>query len=79
MVIELQIASILRQKIPPSDKDLGGDKWDIPEETSVAGLLEMLNLTHIPVILMLNGRQGNRDTILKENDVLKIFSAVSGG
>ena len=79
MMIELQIASILRQKAPSSDKDLSGDKWEIPEETSVAGVLEMLNLTDIPVILMLNGRQGNRDKILRENDVLKIFSAVSGG
>ena len=79
MMIELQVASVLRQKVPPSDKNLGGDKWEVPEETSVAGVLEMLNLTNIPAILVLNGRQGNKDTILKENDVLKIFAAVSGG
>ncbi len=79
MIIMLEVASILHQKIPPSDKNLRRDKWEVQEETTVAEVLEMLNLGHIPVILMLNGRQGQRDTILKENDVLKIFSAVSGG
>lgn len=85
MIIELQVASGLRQKVsftdksPGDGKNLGGDKWEIPEETSVAGVLEMLNLTDIPTILVLNDHQENKTTILEENDVLKIFSAVSGG
>lgn len=85
MIIELQVASGLRQKVSFTDKslgdgkNLGGDKWEIPEATSVASVLRMLNLTNIPTILVLNDHQENKKTILKENDVLKIFSAVSGG
>ncbi len=85
MIIELQVASGLRQKVSFTDKSLGGDKnlgcdkWEIPEATNVAGVLRMLNLTNIPTILVLNDHQENKTTILKENDVLKIFSAVSGG
>ncbi len=79
MMIELQVASVLRQKVPPSDKNLGGDKWEVPEETGVADVLEMLNLTDLPAILILNGHQVNKGMTLKEGDVLKIFSAVSGG
>lgn len=79
MMIEIQVASILHKKVPQSDKDLGGDMWDLPEETSVAGVLEMMKLANLPVILILNDSQGDKDTILKEDDVLKIFSAVSGG
>ncbi len=85
MIIELQVASGLHQKVSFTDKslgdgkNLGGDKWEIPETTSVAGVLKMLNLTDIPAILVLNDHQENKTTVLKENDVLKIFSAVSGG
>jgi sulfur carrier protein ThiS len=75
----MEISSILHKKIPPSDKNLNSDKWDIPEGTSVTGILEMLNLTEVYTILVLNGRQGNKSSILKEGDLLKIFPAASGG
>ena len=79
MMIEIKIASALHGKIPHSDKNPGGDNWDVPEETGVADILEMLNLTDLPAILILNGRQTTKTTPLKDGDVLKIFSAVSGG
>ena len=79
MMIEIQVPSLLHEKIPPSDKNLGGDKWEVPEETSVADVLEMLNLTNVAIITILNGRQERKGAILQEGDVLKIFSAVSGG
>ena len=79
MMIEIKIASALHGKIPHSDKNPGGDKWDLPEETEVAHVLEMLNLTELPAILILNGHQTTKTTLLKEGDVLKIISAVSGG
>ena len=79
MMIEIKVSSVLHGKVPPSDKNLNGDKWEIPDETEVADVLEMLNLTGIPAILILNGRQTNKESFLKEGDSLKIFSAVSGG
>ena len=79
MMIEIKIASALRGKIPHSDKNPGGDKWDVPEETGVADVLKMLDLADLPAILILNGHQTTKTTLLKEGDVLKIISAVSGG
>jgi sulfur carrier protein ThiS len=79
MMIEIQVPSLLHEKIAPSDKNLGRDNWEVPEETSVADVLEMLNLTNVAIITIRNGRQEKKGAILKEGDVLKIFSAVSGG
>jgi len=79
MMIEIQIASILHRHVSPCDKNPGGDKWEVPEGSSVAEVLEVLNLANAHTILILNGRQGNKDSNLKAGDVLKIFSAVSGG
>ena len=79
MIIEIQVPSLLHEKVPPTDKNLGGDKWDVPEETTVADVLDMLNLTGVAIITIVNGRQEKRGAVLKEGDVLKIFSAVSGG
>lgn len=79
MMIEIQVPSLLHEKVPPTDKNLRGDKWEVPEKTTVADVLEMLNLTNLAIITILNGRQEKKGAILKEGDVLKIFSAVSGG
>ena len=79
MIIELQIASVFHPKVPPSEKNLGGDRWEVPDGTGVADVLEMLKLDEVPTILVVNGRQENKNTKLKEGDVLTIFSAISGG
>jgi sulfur carrier protein ThiS len=42
-------------------------------------MLDMLNLTKIPALLILNGDVVSEDSILKEGDTLKIFPVVSGG
>ena len=79
MMIEIQVPSLLHGKIPPTDKNLRADKWEVPEKTTIADVLEMLNLANLAIITILNGRQEQKDAILKQGDVLKIFSAVSGG
>ena len=79
MIIEIQVPSLLHGKVPPTDKNLRGDKWEVPEETTVADVLEMLNLANLAIITIRNGCQETKGAVLKEGDVLKIFSAVSGG
>ena len=79
MMIEIQVPSLLHGKIPPTDKNLRADKWEVPEKTTIADVLEMLSLANLAIITILNGRQEQKGAILKEGDVLKIFSAVSGG
>jgi len=79
MIIEMEISSVLHKKIPSSDKNLDSDKWAVPEGTGVTAILEMLNLTEVHTILILNGHQGNKTSILKEGDLLKVYPAASGG
>jgi len=79
MQVEIRIATILRNKISSFDKNLVKDKWDLPEGIKVSEILQMLNLTNSFTILVVNDRQVNKETILRDGDVLKVFSAVSGG
>ena len=79
MVIEIEISPVLHKKISPSDKNLSHDKWDVPEGTSMNGILEMLNLSGVHTVLVLNGAQGNKSSILKDGDLLKIYPAAGGG
>jgi len=47
---------------------------DIPEGAMVARALEMLNIPDEEVeILLVNGRNSHRETVLKERDVLTVF------
>ncbi len=79
MQIELRITSILHNKVPSSEKNLAEDKWELSEGTRVTDMLKKLNLTNSPTILVINNRQVNKETILREGDVFRVFSAVSGG
>ena len=65
--------------IPLSGKNLTKDQWDVPEDSRVDGLLDKLNLTQVPALLILRGDVVGEDAILKEGDVLKIFPMISGG
>lgn len=79
MQVEIRIAAVLRDKISSSDQNLLKEKWDLPEGTKVAEILRMLNLANAFTILVVNDRQVDKETILKNGDVFQIFSAVSGG
>ncbi|MFH1350647.1 MAG: MoaD/ThiS family protein [Pseudomonadota bacterium] len=80
MLVEIKIFASLRHHVPPSDKRLEGDKWDIPEGTTVARVLEMLSLPEKEVkILLINGRHGDRERVLREGDVFHVFPPMMGG
>jgi len=79
MLIQIEISSALPITIPVSGKNLTRDQWDVDEDTRIDEMLDMLNLTKIPTLLILNGDVVNEDSILKEGDTLKIFPVVSGG
>ncbi len=80
MIIEAKIFSTLRHYIPDSHRHLDGDKWDILEGSTVAHVLEMLNLPEKEAtILLVNGRNADRDRVLNEGDVLHVFGPMAGG
>jgi sulfur carrier protein ThiS len=79
MLIEIEISSALPVTLPVSGKNLTRDQWDVDEGTRIGEILDKLDLTEIPTLLIINGHAVSEDRILKEGDTLKIFPLVSGG
>jgi len=53
---------------------------DLSEETTPRDIVTMLKIDEEEVaMLLINGRDGQLDTILKDNDVLSLFPPVGGG
>jgi sulfur carrier protein ThiS len=79
MLIEIEISSALPITLPVSGKNLTRGQWDVDEGTRIDEILEKLNLTEIPTLLIIDGHVVSEDSILKEGDTLKVFPLVSGG
>jgi molybdopterin converting factor small subunit len=80
MIIEIKVFSSLRNDLQPSDRRLDGDRWDIPEGTTVGHVLEMLHLSgRGDLILLVNGHHVNKENVLSEKDVLSILPPIGGG
>jgi len=64
-----------------SVEHLGSFKQDtkFPEGSRVQDVLDHFNITYSFVITMLNERPVPIDELLKEGDVLKVVTVVSGG
>ena len=78
MIIEVK-GFFIGHKIPPSDRRLEGDKWNLPEGTTVAEVLKMLNMEESVWISLINGGPADKDSVLSEGDVLHIAPLVTGG
>jgi len=79
MLIEIEISSALPITLPVSGKNLTRDQWDVDEGTRIDEILNKLELTEIPTLLIINGHVVSEESVLKEGDTLKIFPLVSGG
>lgn len=55
-------------------------KIEISENTTILDIINMLNIDEKEVsIMLLNGRDGTSDRILKDGDILSLFPPVGGG
>ncbi len=79
MLITIEISSVLHAMIPVSDRNLSGDQWDVPAGSHTGDILDLLSLTQVPNMLVLNNVVVTEKTFLKEGDMLRIFPLVSGG
>jgi len=80
VIVEIKVFSTLRDHVSSPEKRPEGDRWDIPEGESVAGVLKRLGLPRDQdKILLVNGRHAREEKVLEEGDVLYIFPPVSGG
>lgn len=55
-------------------------KIQINENTSILDIINMLNIDEEEVaIMLLNGRDGTSERVLKDGDIISLFPPVGGG
>jgi len=82
MTVHVRIHPYLRQCIPDSEKLVRGEKWDVPQATTTAQIVTMLNFPKgFPVIVMVNGSSCSdpAHTVLKESDIVLVSPVMAGG
>jgi len=75
--VNLQLYSILREKLPPEAKGRAVIKMD--KDATLADLLKELDITHRVVISMNDTHEVDMSRQLQDGDEIKIFSSISGG
>lgn len=53
--------------------------FDLPEDTTIASVIESLGLPDQPRVVFVNSRHASEDSVLHEGDRLAIFPPVAGG
>lgn len=53
--------------------------FDLPDGTTIAGVIETLRLPDEPRVIFVNNRHASEDRVLAEGDRLAIFPPVAGG
>ena len=82
MRVRVRIHPYLGQCVPASQKLLHGETWEVPEGTTAAQVVTMLDLPKgFPVILMVNGSSCSdpAQTVLKEEDSVVVSPVMAGG
>ena len=82
MTIHVRIHPYLRQCVSASEKLVQGEEWDVPQGTTTAQVVTMLNLPKgFPVIIMVNGSSCSDParTALEEEDIVLVSPVMAGG
>lgn len=80
MIIQVKLYLSLLRYVPQSEERLEGNKWKVPEGSTVGQVLEMLNLPEEETkILLINDRYAYKGRILKDGDVLQVVPPLAGG
>lgn len=77
MEVNLQLYSILREKLPPEAKGRAMIKMD--NGATLADLLKELDINHRVVISVNDTHEVDMSRQLHDGDEVKIFSSISGG
>ncbi len=79
--VQVRVHPYLRQSVRTSEK-LSGETWVVPERTTAARIVAMLNLPKgFPVIVTVNGSSCSDParTVLKEEDAIFVSPVMAGG
>lgn len=77
MEVNLQLYSILREKLPSEAK--GRAVITMDKDATLADLLKELDITHRVVISVNDAHEAEMSRQLQDGDEIKIFSSISGG
>jgi len=75
--IQLQLYSILREKLPPEAQ--GRALLQMEADVTLADLLDELDISRRVVISVNGDHESDRSRRLLDGDEIKIFSSISGG
>ena len=75
--INLQLYSILREKLPPGSQ--GRAVMQMEQGVTLADLLDELEISRRVVISVNGDHETNRSRELQDGDEIKLFSSISGG
>jgi sulfur carrier protein ThiS len=76
-VVNLQLYSILREKLPPEAE--GRALWQMEEGDTIGDLLAALGISRRVVISVNGDHETDHSRKLLDGDEIKIFSSISGG
>jgi molybdopterin converting factor small subunit len=77
--VQIKLFGIFREFCPPRTEGLGF--WlDIDDDARIQDLLSRLKIPeNLPRSVICNGRVAKEDQVLRESDVVAIFSPITGG
>jgi len=80
MIIRVKIYASLRYDLPAPDPFTQNEERDMPAKTTIAQVLEKLNLPkEMRITVLLNGHTHDERTVLNEGDIVHILPQMAGG
>lgn len=80
MVVRVKLMAALRSKLPADAKG-GVAEIELPDQATVAALLERLGIDggHIHLVMVNGEQEPNRQRLLADGDEVVVFPPVAGG
>ncbi|MFC1868459.1 MoaD/ThiS family protein [Thermodesulfobacteriota bacterium] len=80
MIVTIKLFPSLHGCTPPNEQRLENDKWDMPEDCSIAKALEILKLSEPEAkLFFLNNEKAEKDQVMREGDELQVYPPIGGG
>jgi sulfur carrier protein ThiS len=80
MHITVNIYAYLRQYLRHAESLIQHKTWEVPDSSTVARILERLNLPNeVGITVLVNNNRVEQETILKEGDIVHILPQMGGG
>lgn len=80
MIVTIKLFSSLQGCLTPNERRLEDDKWKMPEDCSIAKVLEILKLPEPEAkLFFLNGEKAEKGQVMLDGDELQVYPPIGGG